>query len=254
MATIQSAHNAVVDGMVRSARSSGMSVEQMRQAGQTMLGTLREAQAANPLLAEYFPGLGQWATALSGALETALADLTREVPADVSARVRGAFQGVVGNDRNGQPVEIGPLLRGELIDLVQDQGASDADLRAHVLASQEVGDTRRALVEGAYNELLGRGSTLAERNELSTFIDQRLAAGASLADIDREVQQRVNGSSEKALLERVGMVFWQAFPEHEAPKMFTKRSWTDSVMQAMAMGMPEAMALQVMAQQLRSGS
>ena len=253
MSTVQSAHNAMVDGMVRSGRSMGMTVEQLRSAGQVMLGQLREAQAANPLLAEYFPGLGQWAAALSGRIEQALTDLTREVPREVDARIDAAYRGVVGNDRQGRPIDVGPLLRDELIGLI-DGGASDADLRAHVLASQEVGDARRAMVEGAYATVLGRGSGLAEREALARDIDRRLAQGASLGVIEGEITARTQALPEKQLLERVGNVAWSVFPEHDAPSLETKRHWTNWVQAAMARGMTEDMALVALSQQLQSGS
>jgi len=253
MSTVKSANNAIVDGMVRNGRQSGMTVEQMRTAGQNMLATLREATAANPLIGEYFPGLGQWATAISSSIETALADLTLEVPADVQARITAAYSGVTGNDRQGRAVEIGPLLRDELIEQINN-GATDAELRTFVLGSQEVGETRRALTEDAFVTILGRGSSLADRNDINAFIDRRLSEGATLNTIDNEVKARVNNMPEKALLERVGMVFWQQFPEQNAPGLDVKRSWTDWVQAQMAGGMSQDMALMFLAQQLATPS
>lgn len=247
-ADIQGANNSLIDGLVRYGRSTGMTVDQLKEAGQTLAATLRESVASYPLLAEFFPGVGEGLLTLAGLIETALTDLTRDdIAPDLKQRIDDAYHGAVGKDALGRPMEIGPLLQGELVDFAKGfQGAPaelDAALRQRILASYEVSSARRELVEQCYQTLLGRPTTLAERNELKGIIDGILAGGGTLEDVGRQIQQRIRESHEMELMQKVGMIFAQVFPRDEPPSVGIERSWTDWVLAMTKRGMSEEQAL-----------
>ncbi|MBI4817822.1 MAG: hypothetical protein HY791_16295 [Deltaproteobacteria bacterium] len=248
--TVQSAHTSLVDGLVKQGRSAGMNDTQLQAAGRALIANINESLAANPLMAAYFPGLGDGLRALAGAIELALTDLTQDVPPELGAKIHGAYEEIAGRDPLGRPNEIGPLLRGELIELANTFTGTpeelDAAIKAHIMGSQEVADAKRTVVDGNFRALLGRGPNPTEGAELQTYVGSRLGEGADFQTISREIQNRVLQNPEYSLLERVGTIFHQVFSDHDAPDLSTKRKWTDWVQNQVAMGVSEAQALQML--------
>lgn len=226
-----------------------MTVDQLRTAGQQLMGQLKDYLSANPLVSEYFPDLGAGIMAFSKAIEAALAGLTRSVPASLAQTIRTEYQRVNG------ATEIGPMLEGELVDLAKDFKGSERELagaiRTRILDSQETKQTKRAIVDGAYQQILGRAPTPDERARYDKVIDDRLAAGEGLDTIMYQVANQVSADPEVRLLEQVGQIFHGIYPEHDAPTLKTKRHWTNWVQSAMAQGLTEQQALAAVGNAIR---
>lgn len=253
MSRVESAQTATIDGLVREGRASGMTTAQLRTAGQDLIGRLREAVTTNPLLAEYFPAAAEGLSSLARSIEIALTELTAAVPAGIAQQIDAAYEGVTGRDAYGLPIQIGPMLRRELVQLATahqgDAASLDAALRTRILESAEVATSRQGLIEGRFDSVLGRASTLDERKTLATWIEGRLDAGANLQQINAELDQRLRQDGEWgqefALMERVGATYGQVFYDHGPADAKTKQKWATWVKNAMSQyGMTEAQAFQ----------
>ena len=253
MTGVDTAHAAQVDGLIRNGRTAGMTTAQLVTAGRDLAGRLREAVANNPLVTEYFPAAAEGYSALARSIELAVTELTANVPADLSSRIDAAYASVAGWDAFGQTIPIGPLLRRELVALAGNHEGSnaslDAAIRRHILGSEEAATTKRAVVEDGFARLLGRASTLDERNSLQAWIDGRLDSGATLGQVSTELDQRLRTDGdygrEYALMERAGAAWSQVHYDKAPPDAKTKRQWVTWVQTAMIQrGLTEEQALQ----------
>ncbi len=243
----------MVDGLIRKGRSSGMSTAQLRVAGQNLIGRLREAVTTNPMIAEYFPAAADGINSLAGSIEIALTELTADVPVAVARSIDNAYEGVTGRGPYGQRIQIGPMLRRELVQLAAshegDDASLDTALRTRILESAEFRTSRQSLIAGAFKNVLGRQSTLDERSTLATWVDGRIDAGANLQQINAELHQRLQQDGEWgrefALMNRVGVTYRQVFYNHGPADTKTKQKWAAWVKNTMARyGVSEARAFQ----------
>ncbi len=243
----------MIDGLVRSGRSSGMSNAQLREAGENLAGQLREAATSNPLIAHYFPAAADGLNALARSLETALSELTASVPGGLSRRIDRLYSGIMGRDKYGIDFEIGPLLRKQLVKIARDHDGSsselDDELRQHILRSEEVKQGRQSVVASTFDRLLGRKTTYSERRDLARWANRRLDDGASFEVVAAELQNRVmtegKWGDEYRKMERVGLTYMQTFQRGGPVDSKTKRKWVTWVDNAMSKyGLSENQAFQ----------